>query len=422
MAYSMEKVMETHAKRTDIQNIRRIFTYGRPADSPMETFWVNKFLFTPEMQEAGMYKDDFAYRGEEGEGNCIIRVGSPEESKTLFSCHTDTVHRSGIVQNVMINPDTMIFTTDSGQCLGADDGSGVWLMIELMRAGVKGLYIFHRAEEVGGQGSSWIVNNTPQLLEGMDRAVAFDRKDTWSIITHQACTRTCSDEFADDLGDKLGMGHRADSTGSFTDTANYDNIIPECTNLSVGYYNAHSARENQKIDYIREFRDALNQVDWESIVTDRNPEVSEYSSGGYYGYGTTLRKPPKKTREAMGWTDWNDYYYEGQVEKDKAKEVDDWEGWDDLDDDTGTKYSSKKKSIHELTEDEWTEMEMGDDDDGVQIVSDDDDEARFFNDWDEYEDWLDDEEVIEEEEEEDFNPDAKTDSEYDWDGWFKGFV
>ena len=222
---------------------------GRPASSEMEKLYVNNYLFTPEMQAMGMYKDGFHYARQEGsgEGNLIIKIG--EGSKTLFSSHTDTVHRTGVEQNVIIDPtqDKLKFTTDSGQCLGGDDGTGVWLMLELIKAGVPGLYIFHRAEEVGGQGSSYIANSTPELIEGYERAIAFDRKDDWSIITHQSGVRTCSAEFAKDLARELSMGHRPDSTGSFTDTANYDTIIPECTNLSVGYHNAHSARENQEL-------------------------------------------------------------------------------------------------------------------------------------------------------------------------------
>ena len=415
MSYDMEIVLNTKAVRTDIQNIRRTFTYGRPASSEMETYWVNKYLFTPEMQELGMYKDDFAYRGEVGEGNCIIRIGNPEDSKTLFSCHTDTVHRSGIVQNVFINPEDMKFSTDSGQCLGADDGSGVWLMEELIKAGVNGLYIFHRAEEVGGQGSSWIVNNTPELLEGMDRAIAFDRKDTWNIITHQSCTRTCSDEFAEDFGEKLGMGHRGDSTGSFTDTANYDDIIPECTNISVGYYNAHSARENQKIEYIINFRNALRKVDFEGLVTKRDPAVADFSSKGYYGYGTTLLKPPKKTREKMGWTDWNDHYYELQKEEEELRDTD----WDDM----GPK-APEEKGIHALTDDEWEERQIDSIQDEDIIVDGKKDLDRFFNDWDGYKKWLDEdfERKQDEIEERNFKPNERTYDEYDWDGWFKGFL
>ena len=416
MPYNMEIVLNTKAVRTDIQNIRRTFSYGRPADSDMETHWVNEYLFTPEMQELGMYKDGFAYRGDEGEGNCIIRIGNLEDSKTLFSSHTDTVHRSGIIQNVFINPEDMKFSTDSGQCLGADDGSGVWLMLELIKAGVNGLYIFHRAEEVGGQGSSWIVNNTPELLEGMKRAIAFDRKDTWNIITHQSCTRTCSDEFAADMGEKLGMGHRGDSTGSFTDTANYDTIIPECTNISVGYYNAHSARENQKIEYIINFRNALRKVDFEGLITERNPEVPEYSTKGYYGYGTTLLKPPKKTRDKMGWTDWNDHYYDLQKDEDEQREED----WDDL----GPK-SPEKKGIHELSDDEWEELQIDSiTDDKLDEDDSKNDIDKFFNDRKEYQKWLDDEFEIKQDEiqERNFKPDERTDDEYDWDSWFKGFI
>lgn len=310
-------------------------SFGRPASSEMEKWFVNEFLFTEEMQQMGMYKDGFQYSRQEGtgEGNLIIEIG--EGSKTLFSCHTDTVHRTGIEQKVIIDPtETKLkFTTDSGQCLGGDDGTGVWLCLELIKAGVPGLYIFHRAEEVGGQGSAYIANKTPELVRGYERAIAFDRKDDWSIITHQSGVRTCSEAFAKDLAKELSMGHRPDSTGAFTDTANYDTIIPECTNLSVGYHNAHSARENQEIDYLLEFRDALIKVDWENLVTDRDPSVSEYSNKGYYGYGSTLVKPSKSVRQKVGWSDYDDMQFEKEKEK-AAKKIEiedtDWsEGYED---------------------------------------------------------------------------------------------
>ena len=372
MGYDTEVANSIYEKRLDIRNIRRIMTYGRTATSEMEKFWVNKYLFTPEMIAAGMYKDGFHYprQAGEGEGNVIIEIGNG--SKTLFSSHTDTVHRTGVVQNVIINPEESIlkFTTDSGQCLGGDDGTGVWLMLELIKAGVPGLYIFHRAEEVGGQGSSYIANSTPQLIMGYDRGVAFDRKDDWSIITHQAGTRTCSDEFAEDLAKQLGMSHKADKTGSFTDTANYDTIIPECTNLSVGYHNAHSARENQEIEYLLEFRDALIKVDWESLVTERDPSVQEYSTYGYYGYGDRLVKPKKSVRQAVGWGDWEDQQFERRKNKlaeekektdtsDKKPElesvifVDELEGADEED-----VLAFLDKKISEMTEEEFQFFEM----------------------------------------------------------------
>jgi hypothetical protein len=336
MGLNKSVIESTFNKRLDIENLRRIMSYGRHASSEMEKIWVNKFLFTPELQAAGMYKDGFQYgpQAGEGEGNLIIKIG--EGSKTIFSCHTDTVHRGGSRQNVIINPNetVMKFTTNSGQCLGGDDGTGVWLCLELMKAEVAGLYIFHRAEEVGGQGSSYIANTTPELIQGYDRAIAFDRKDDWSVITHQAGIRTASDVFGEALVKQLDMNHRLDTTGSFTDTANYDTIVPECTNLSVGYHNAHSARENQEIEYLLNFRDALVNVDWESLPTDRDPLVPEYSAYGYYGYGDRLIKPKKSVRAEINWGDYEDQ----QFERNRAKE-------DELHGRTSTKVTPIRESI-----------------------------------------------------------------------------
>lgn len=451
MAYSAEQVESTFERRLDIRNLKRIMTYGRPASAEMEKEWVNKYLFTDELIAKGLYKDGFHYGRQdgEGEGNLIIEIG--EGSKTLFSCHTDTVHRTGIVQNVIINPEEakLKFTTDSGQCLGGDDGTGVWLCLELIKANVPGLYIFHRAEEVGGQGSSYIANSTPDLIEGYERGIAFDRKDDWSIITHQAGTRTCSDAFADDLAKQLNMGHRADSTGSFTDTANYDMIIPECTNLSVGYHNAHSARENQEIDYLLKFRDALVKVDWESLVTDRDPSVKEYSSYGYYGYGDRLLKPKRSVREASGWGDWEDQQFErrrAKLEKEKEEkeskptpQVTSLVKVDIADDKSSSKSNTDflDKKIKDMTDDEYQMYEMVENgiitrdeleammnydenfaydvviEPDLEFPDDEEEEGNFGNFFDDYSD-------VSEKYPEDgkMDDDLDQDDDFDWESWF----
>lgn len=443
MAYDSATVQATFERRLDVRNLKRIMTYGRPASSEMEKEWVNKYLFTPEMQAAGLYKDSFHYgrQSGEGEGNLIIKVG--EGSKTLFSCHTDTVHHRGIVQNVFIKPEEakLKFYTDSGQCLGGDDGTGVWLCLELIKAGVPGLYIFHRAEEVGGQGSSYIANQTPELIEGYDRAIAFDRKDDWSIITHQSGTRTCSDAFAEDLATQLGMGHRADSTGAFTDTANYDSVIPECTNLSVGYHNAHSARENQEIEYLLNFRDALVNVKWEELTTDRDPSIPEYSTYGYYGYGDRLVKPQKSVREAVGWGDFEDQQFERRRAKlEEAKEKtstkkEDWD-WPEEDEDDGVILVDElegadpldflDKKIADMTDEEYQLSEMLENgvitkDELRQMMAPETDFIVIYDDDDEedmagLDDFLD-----------DWNPKKKKGKEttseeddFDWELWFQG--
>ncbi len=445
MAYDMDTLIEAYKMRLDIQNVRRIFSTGRPASSPEETEWVNKYLFTPTMQKRGMYKDGFEYRGEVGEGNLIIEIG--EGSRTLFSSHTDTVHRTGGPQNVMIDLEESKLITDSGQCLGSDDGTGIWLMWELIKAGVPGLYIFHRAEEVGGQGSAYIANYHPELLEKYDRAIAFDRKDDWSIITHQGGSRCCSDAFGRDLAQKLNMGHRLDTGGSFTDTANYDGIIPECTNLSVGYHNAHSGRENQEIPYLLDFRDALIEIDWENLVTERDPTIPDYSYGGSMGYSGTYVSPTKttttpsvtSTQETL-----EDYERWDKGIDNKTPNIEDledeeiWSGdWDYL----------FEEDIHSMSEIEWEiyqrlmgHGEMDELSEGVegsggseQFWDDDEDipqTAQEFLDWTEPSEketpkYCEHGNLIIlgcwrcEEEEKDTIPDVEN-QELDWDGWFEG--
>jgi len=308
----MNLCREKQSLRLEKSKLRRLFTSMRPAYTEAEEFFVQKYLMCDDLVAKGMYLD--------GYGNALIKVNNPDgtESKTLWSCHTDTVHRKAGIQTVHFNPIDDKFSTTDGSCLGGDDNSGTYLMLEMMRAEVPGLYIFHRAEEVGGCGSSWIANNCADMLENYDRAIAFDRKDVNSIITHQGSKRCCSEAFAKDLGVKLGMNHRSDSTGSFTDTANYDHIIPECTNLSVGYFGAHSARETQLLDYIVRLKDAFIRIDCEGLVTERNPKAPvEYNMGGYYGYGG-LVKPTKEARTAMGWSKQDDIKW--KQDKKKAKE------------------------------------------------------------------------------------------------------
>ena len=111
------------------------------------------------MIEMGLIEDNFIYDGKEG-GNLLLQVG--KNTKTLFSCHTDTVDSRSIdwypgrKKEIVIDINDMkIRKKDrTTPCLGADDGTGIWLCLEMIKAGVEGLYIFHRAEEVGGVGSS----------------------------------------------------------------------------------------------------------------------------------------------------------------------------------------------------------------------------------------------------------------------------
>lgn len=250
-----------------LQTIVAMLGYKRPAGSKTERRFIADYL-----KPLGLSQDKC--------GNLYKRIG---DSPALWSCHTDTVHKTGGQQSVRLIDGIASVADKASNCLGADDTAGVWIMTEMIKAERPGLYVFHRSEEIGGIGSSYIASQFPKLLEQSSIAIAFDRRGTNSIITHQAGLRGCSDAFASSLGKALGMGHTADATGLFTDTANYVDAIGECTNLSVGYVNEHRSTETLDTSYLIGLRDALLNLDARDLVVERKPGEFEddYYAGGW---------------------------------------------------------------------------------------------------------------------------------------------
>src|SRR5271165_4530176 len=148
-------------------------------------------------------------------------------------------------------------------------------MLEMIAAGVEGTYVFHRAEERGGLGSYHVSIYEPELLEGIEVAIAFDRKGTSSVITHQLGERCCSERFARGLAAQLApLPYQADATGVFTDTANYMYQVSECTNISVGYYNEHGPRETLDLVHLKALRDVMcEQFDPRALRAYRDTEA-----------------------------------------------------------------------------------------------------------------------------------------------------
>lgn len=252
-----------------------MLTYPRPHDSQTEDEWRRKFI-APVCQ----YSKD-------ARGNLIFRIG--DDPRVLFSAHTDTVHAKEDPYEIEYDPQAGIVQAGGKVPLGADDGAGVWLLLELIRHGVSGLYIFHSAEEVGGQGSAHIADNTPTLLQGIDIAVAFDRRDDGDIITHQGGSMCASDEFAYALAAELGGNYGPDPTGSFTDTANYTDLVAECTNISTGYRREHSKQEWQDLNHLYWLRDRILEVDWANLPITRMPGEDDSIFGFLPSYGGQYR-------------------------------------------------------------------------------------------------------------------------------------
>lgn len=279
----MSFLNEEVARAKSREMIRDMLTYRRPHKAKSEKRFADKFL-----SPLGVVRD--------GIGNHIKRIG---DSPVMWSSHVDTVHSKGGRQRVTIRGGVAALAHNSkSNCLGADCAAGIWLMSEMIRREIPGLYVFHRGEECGGIGSTFISNETPQLLDGIKYVIALDRAGFDDVITHQSGERGCSDDFAEALAAALGGQFAPDPTGTFTDSANYVSQIPECTNVSVGYENQHTAIEMLDTTFLIDLLEKLCALDVSSLPYVRDPSISEYDAWhdyrydlGYSGAWTNFDKP-----------------------------------------------------------------------------------------------------------------------------------
>lgn len=279
MAVPTTTPMTTKKSKTSVPALYKLLSYRRAHNSPGEKQYVQEHVqpFQPRLiaTDTNEVMAFFVYVG---------------KSNIMFTSHVDTVHMNvaHIFQDVVLNGN--LYCKEDSQPLGADDAAGNWLMFNMIQNRVPGVYAFFRGEERGGIGSSYCAKNRKDLFEGIKCAIAFDRKGTQSIITHQGRGRGCSDEFGMSLADVLKMGHKLDPTGVYTDTAEFFDIVPNCTNISVGYENEHTKKETLNKSYIEALRDSLLAANWGQL--DHTPPIPDpivTTSRGYMDFGVPTR-------------------------------------------------------------------------------------------------------------------------------------
>ena len=247
-----------------------------------------------ELFPKGMQKDEW--------GNYFYKVG---DSRSIFAAHLDTVSKDYVTVTHVF--DDNLIKTDGKTTLGADDKAGITVLLWMIQNNVPGLYYFFIGEEVGCIGSG----NAAKFgfFKGnYDRIISFDRRDVSSVITFQSSSRCCSDDFADALCRELNqtrrLSYKKDTGGVYTDSAEFTHLVPECTNVSVGYYKEHTTSESQDILHLTDLAEACIKVDWEKLPTKRNPEVHEWKD---YSYPTSSRKDYAYN------DDWYDYGQYGET-------------------------------------------------------------------------------------------------------------
>lgn len=277
------------SRTTDEREILAMLSYARPMGSATEQAFIDRYL-TP----LGFKRDTHL--------NLYLEVLGPDNAppRVMFSSHVDTVDRKEGIKTLHYDGKmARLSNADKRRgfnCLGADDTSGVWLMVQMIRAGVPGLYLIHHGEENGCVGSSNLAAKTPEFLDGVKIALAFDRAGYGDVITHQCGYRTASQGFAWSLARQLGGAYKPDDGGVYTDTNEYAHLVPECSNLSVGYKGQHGQGETQDVPFLIALRDKLLAVDWDAVNVERDPNVVE---GGW----DRDRQSPMGWRSSAFWDD-----------------------------------------------------------------------------------------------------------------------
>ena len=268
----------------------------------------------PHGTESGLIKNLPQNVQEDEYGNFFLLIG--EKPSTMFTCHLDTADSTQKRVNHVF--DGNIIRTDGTSILGADDKAGMTVISYMINKEVPGLYYFFLGEEVGCVGSrkvsaTWTSN---PFSEHITKCVSFDRRGTDSIITYQMFGRCCSETFALELAKRMnstdnGMKMAPDNTGILTDSAKFMSLIPECTNISVGYYNEHTHRESQDIEFLKRLCRTVVSIDWETLPIERNQNSIDDDYDGYDDWGF-----------------WGGGSYSGSGSNNKVEYVSDDSNWD----------------------------------------------------------------------------------------------
>lgn len=257
----------------------------------------------PYKHEKEMYKEllESLNATQDGHGNYYVVIeDTTKEDKfpiTMFTSHLDTADSGEpkLVEHELsvdeITKDIWV-NTDGRTILGADCKAGTALQLYMIQNKIPGLYYFFVGEERGLIGSRELANNWAKHTKfaNLKHCISFDRKDVVSVITRQSQNTCCSKDFCEALIKAMSEAEpqikwKDDPTGTCTDSLAFIEFIPECTNLSVGYYNQHGSDEKQNLSYLAMMAEACLKIDWTSLPATRKPE--EISSGKYKKHNTS---------------------------------------------------------------------------------------------------------------------------------------
>jgi len=157
----------------------------------------------------------------------------------MLVAHMDTVFKAP-PQNIYYDNQQSVMWSPQG--LGADDRAGVFLILKIIKSGLKPHICLTTDEEIGGIGAGTLVKENPACPFDCKYIIELDRQG-YNDCVFYTCGNTKFTDFIE-------------SYGFITDWGTYSDISDICpawkiagVNLSVGYFNEHREIEtlNTKI-------------------------------------------------------------------------------------------------------------------------------------------------------------------------------
>lgn len=229
-----------------------------------------------------------------------VTGGKKDIKKPLLTSHLDTINdisygkfstqTSKLPEVVIEEHNGMTLISTSNQAvLGADDRSGVWIMLQLILKGVTDYdYVFCFDEEVGGVGSTVFAGSKVDILDQYTCFISLDRRGVDEVATYGYDNQDLIDIFE-------AKGYK-EAMGSFTDCVNMSEKTDiACINLSVGYDKEHTNKETQIVD-------VLPQMLY--ILTDDNL-IAELQAQTFHAEYNYKYKSPK----SKSWNDYEQYMF-----------------------------------------------------------------------------------------------------------------
>lgn len=213
----------------------------------------------------------------------LLCIPKRDAEKILLTAHMDTVHKNA-VKNIVVERHEGKTIISSPQGIGGDDRCGVWLIMEIVKAGYRPYVIFCEDEEIGCVGADkFCVSKDLAKLQGkINFIIELDRRNATDAVYYDLDNLEFEEWVTENCGYKTAYGSCSDISY----------LAPElevaAVNLSCGYYKEHTLEHYVVFEEMQNTLVATKKLIEANRALEKPFEYIEivYSArNSVYGYG-----------------------------------------------------------------------------------------------------------------------------------------